>query len=148
MDEFLQKESAEIGDLANDLKLYSENISIIYAEDDPSISNEVVTLLRKFFTNVKICKNGQEAYSTYLEGGCDILITDLAMPQVDGFELLSLVRHLKKDQKVVAISAHDESENMVKLINIEVDAFLPKPIDGRQLLQVLHTLCKELRPLK
>ena len=100
--------------------------------------------MRKFFTDVRVFNSGEKAYIAYLERTCDILITDLVMAQMNGIELLSLVRHIKKEQKIVAITAHDETEYMVKLINIEVDAFLQKPLDDRFFLQTLYTLCKEL----
>jgi len=144
MSELSQNQSNEMGDLINNLKLYAKDISVIYAEDDPLISKEVVTFLSKFFTDVRSYDNGREAYDAYLERRCDILITDLMMPYKDGFELVSLVKHLRADQKVIAISAHNESENMVKLINIEVDGFLSKPIDGLEMLHTLYEVCKEL----
>ena len=68
------------------LKLYGKGLSVLYAEDSLEVQVQVESFLRKFFEDVRIASNGLQAWQAYNERRCDILITDIMMPEMDGVE--------------------------------------------------------------
>jgi|GEM_PF-817352 len=144
MSETWQQDAMTITDFINGLKTYAEGISIIYAEDDVSISAQVENFLQKFFSDVRVFEDGATALDAYNQRSCDILVTDVMMPNMDGIELVSQIIKQNQEQKVIVVSAYNESEYLMKLINLGVYRFLLKPFDNRLFLRALYTLCKEL----
>jgi two-component system, cell cycle response regulator len=133
-----------IHELVETLTRYAKSQSVLYAEDEDAVRAQVELFLRKFFGDVRVCSNGLEAWQAYQERPCDVLVTDISMPQMDGIELCEKVVGENPYQKIVVISAHNESERLMKLINIGVDRFLLKPFDNRRFLRALHGLSLEL----
>jgi two-component system, cell cycle response regulator len=133
-----------IHELVDALTRYTKNQSVLYAEDEPEVRSQVELFLRKFFSDIRVASNGVEALQAYQERACDILITDVVMPQMDGIELCEKIVSANPYQKIVVISAHNESEHLMKLINMGVDRFLLKPFDNRRFLRALHGVSLEL----
>lgn len=64
------------------------------------------------------------------------------MPKMDGIALTQKVYEINQDQTVVVLSAHDESEYLLLLINLGIEQFVKKPIDYQELLKVLLNIAK------
>jgi CheY-like chemotaxis protein len=126
------------------LKLYGHGLSIIYAEDDLVVQEQVKSFLEKFFDDVRVSSNGEDALLQYNARYCDILVTDVAMPKLDGIELCNAVLQINPDQKIVVVSAHNESYYLMKLIDLGVDKFLLKPFDNKKFLKSMYSISLEL----
>jgi DNA-binding response OmpR family regulator len=74
----------------------------------------------------------------------DLIITDIEMPSVNGIELSKNILKLNKNQKIIVLSAHEESHYLIDLLNIGVKGFLKKPFNKKRVLEVLHGICNEL----
>jgi DNA-binding response OmpR family regulator len=133
-----------ITDYLAGLKIYANGLSVIYAEDDQELASQVMIFLQKFFDDIRLCDDGELALDEYKKRTCDILITDIVMPNMDGIELSSKVVDMNAVQKIIVISAYNESDKLIKLINIGVEKFLLKPFDNRLFLRALYTVCKEI----
>ncbi|KJU85763.1 response regulator receiver modulated metal dependent phosphohydrolase [Candidatus Magnetobacterium bavaricum] len=118
----------------------SKTIRILYVEDDRQISEETKKFLLRFFEAVECAANGQEGLDKYRPGAFDIVISDIRMPHVNGIEMVRGIKKLNKHQKVIVISAHDEANYLMELINLGVNSFLLKPLDVQQLLEVLSEM--------
>ena len=115
----------------------SEEISILYVEDDDSLRENTKRLLNTFFSNIETAINGQEGLDKYHSGSYDLIISDLRMPIMDGIEMVQHIEKNDPDQIIIIISAHDESSYLIDLIKSGVENFILKPLDIEQFLFVL-----------
>jgi|GEM_PF-207136 len=128
----------------------SNKYDILYVEDEPNSRMDIGQLFKDLFHRVDFASNGHEGLSKYLDyndenNKCyDIVITDLEMPIMDGMELCKNIHQLHKEQKIIVLSAHDESEYLIELINLGIDGFLQKPFQKNKTLDILLHMCEDL----
>lgn len=111
--------------LADDHKLFAKGIEGILEEDDRLMV-------------VGVFPNGRELCDYIAENQTDVILTDLNMPIMDGFEVLS---HCKKEHpllKVVVLSMYDEEKIYKKCIDQKADAFILKDADPDELIFTIH----------
>jgi len=72
----------------------------------------------------------------------DLIITDLMMPNFDGFQVCSYLKSNPKTKRipVIVITGYDSSENRKKIFNINVDDYLSKPFDLKDMLKKIESL--------
>ncbi len=63
------------------------------------------------------------------------------MPRLDGIGLTKEILQLHKEQKIIIVSAHNDKEYLIDLINIGVEAFMQKPLSSGNILEVLYEVC-------
>jgi DNA-binding NtrC family response regulator len=88
---------------------------------------------------------GAEECLMYLEGnlnGVDMILTDINMPGMDGFELLKHVKDLDKKIPVYMISAYESTDYRRKALELGAAGFLNKPVDFNQLADVINRSSK------
>ena len=111
----------------------TEEILILYVEDDLSIQEEILYFLKKKFKNIKVASNGEEGLNLFEEFNPDIVITDIKMPKISGIELSRNIREKNKDTIIIISSAHSETSLLDEAIEFGIDTFLIKPISLAQL---------------
>ena len=114
------------------------DIKILYVEDEDLTREITYKQLSKFFKNITVCKNGEEALKEFNKNHYDILITDINMPKLNGLELAKKIREKNSEISIVLTSANNDFENLSKALNIGVDGFLIKPLNTNQLISVLQ----------
>ncbi|MEA1955374.1 MAG: response regulator [Campylobacterota bacterium] len=124
-----------------ELKELSKDQNILYAEDEEIIRDGMQNTLSKLFKNAFIATNGQEALDIYKKEEIDLILTDINMPIMDGVELIKEINKLADNPIITVLSAHDDSELLVKLINLEVNNFLNKPSSKEKLIKILYKNC-------
>ena len=121
--------------------LYSK-ITILYVEDDISVVAFVKVLFKKKgILNVTYAKNGQEAYTLYEKKRYDLVITDMMMPIMNGFELIEKIKKIEPHQVIMMVTGLDNKEDLIKAIELRVNFFVEKPIDPKKFSE---TLCDGL----
>ena len=96
------------------------------------------TILTEAGHEVIALEGGEDAFRRQLEGGVDVVITDLQMPDVHGFELITIFRDLVPSPPVVAISGTGPLQlHLARQLGAVVT--LEKPIDRERLLQAVET---------
>jgi signal transduction histidine kinase/CheY-like chemotaxis protein len=106
--------------------------------DDDSDSRELVTaILRRFGAEVRTASSVRGACDVMLESAPHIVVSDIAMPNEDG---LSLLRHVKGDVPVVALTAVADSDAPDRLRNAGFRAYLRKPVDPVHFARVIAGL--------
>jgi len=126
---------------AKDIKTMSQELNLLYAEDEAMLRDSMLPTLQKLFQNVYIAKDGQEAYELYQKNEIDIVLTDINMPNMDGVELITKINELPSEPIIIVLSAHDESTLLKTLINLEVNTFLNKPVEKDSLMLTLYRNC-------
>lgn len=130
------------------LEKYGRELSVLFVEDDEGISKEMNFLLGDIFTKVDSGFDGIEGllkYNQYFQANekyYDLLITDIRMPNMNGIELIKNIYSINPSQKVIVLSAHNESEYLMELVNIGIAQFILKPIDYNNFLDVIYKVSK------
>jgi DNA-binding NtrC family response regulator len=104
----------------------SKNILIV---DDDSIMRTVLTKnLSEVFEHVYSAIDGKTALELYKDiGKVDLVITDIKMKDMGGIELVTSIKSIHKEQKCIVMSMNKNPDELIELIDIHVDAYVPKP---------------------
>ncbi len=132
----------------HDLKLLSQDLTLLYVEDDASIRDALSMYLLKLFKKVVIAKDGVEGLELYKMQPIDIVITDLSMPRMNGLNMLQEIKKIHEDQSVLITSAHSESEYMFGAIKLGIDGYIIKPFDFPQLNGELFKISNKIFKFK
>lgn len=133
---------------------WSRGLRVIYVEDDLNLQEELSILLSDIFESVDLASNGEEGLEKIAKNEYDIIITDIRMPKLNGIGMIKALKEDFDETPVMVISAHNEIEYLVDLINLGIENFLTKPLRSEQVFDALHTVVsriytsKELRRYK
>lgn len=109
-------------------------IKILLVEDDVLLNKSVVTFLSKNGFEVMSVFNADEAYDLMYTNVFDLIISDIKMPKIDGFEFLETIRDFNKEIPVLFMSANDDFMSKEKGYKLGVDDYLVKPVNLDELL--------------
>lgn len=84
--------------------------------------------------------NGEEAVSKYLECNPDIILMDIGMPVVDGYQATDAIRQLSSNIPIVAVTAFAYDEDRRKVMSRGFNGYLSKPLNKDELLKMLHKM--------
>lgn len=115
---------------------------LLVAEDEPKIGIYLQQGLNEAGFNVDRFTNGKEALQHALSEAYDLLILDVMMPGLDGWEVLQKVRASGKDVPVLFLTARDRVEDRVKGLELGADDYLIKPFAFSELLARVRTLLR------
>jgi DNA-binding response OmpR family regulator len=132
------------------LKKYTKNINILFVEDDIDFRKEFSELLLDIFPKVTTAVDGLDALNKYNEfyestnSYYDLIISDIKMPNLDGVELIDAIYKIKEDQLVIILSARNEFNYLLPLINLGIHQFFTKPINYTTFLEDIFKLCNQI----
>lgn len=93
---------------------------------------------------VAVLDNGESAYRAILEKTPDIVITDIRMPKINGLDLICMIKEEREDVKFIVISGYKEFEYAHRALQYGVNDYLLKPIDEKELNEVLQKIIDEM----
>jgi len=134
----------EIIETTKQLKEIAREIDVLVVEDDEILLKQLYNLLCKFFRRVDIAEHGLQGLNRLSERTYDLVITDLSMPIIDGVSLIENIRQKDCEQSILVLSAHHESEKLLRLIDMKIDGYLLKPIHMDIVLLKLYKICNEV----
>ncbi|WP_330204357.1 ATP-binding protein [Cyanobacterium sp. DS4] len=116
-----------------------ESINILVVDDRWENRSVLVNLLEPIGFIITEAKNGAEALNIIKQKHFDLIITDIVMPVMDGYELIKTLRNdcLFQDQKIIVSSASVSDVDRQMCIHAGGNDFLPKPVDVEELLELL-----------
>jgi len=117
-------------------------MKILVAEDDPKIGAYLQQGLSEAGFAVERAENGSEALQCALGEAYDLLILDVMMPGLDGWEVLRRVRGAGQAVPVLFLTARDRVEDRVKGLELGADDYLVKPFAFAELLARVRTLLR------
>ncbi len=122
---------------------------ILIVDDEKDIVDFVQNRLLRENYDVVTARDGEEALLKVKEDNPDIILLDLVMPKLNGFEVLKAVREQFNDKwrPVIIVSANDELETLKKCYGLEADHYLTKPCTMEALLNGIQTMIS-LIPLR
>lgn len=102
---------------------------ILVVEDDRDLNRSVCSFLSGNGYDTVGCLNANEAYDALYENTFDLIVSDIMMPGVDGFEFAESVRETNADIPILFMTARDDIESKQRGFRIGVDDYMVKPIN-------------------
>jgi PAS domain S-box-containing protein len=134
--------SAEIATAARRAAAPARLARILVAEDNIVNQRVAAALLTKRGHSVTVVNNGREAVDALKREGFDLVLMDVQMPEMDGFEATAAIREMERDTgrrvRIVAMTAHAMSGDRERCLAAGMDGYLSKPIDQRSLFDVIE----------
>ena len=112
-----------------------QNKSVLFVEDDLQINEEFNELLYILCKEAVAKLNGLEAIKVYDVGRFDLVITDITMPHMNGFELAKKIKELNPSQKIIAMSGDQKSDFEESYL---FDFWIRKPVEMDELFDTLY----------
>ncbi|HEG5353378.1 TPA: response regulator transcription factor [Campylobacter jejuni] len=120
-----------------------KELIILVVEDEIKTRESMINILSERFSKVIGAQNGDEGLKKFKKFKPDLVITDIAMPIMDGLDMAREIKEISDDVPIVVLSAYSEKERLLRSIDIDIDKYLIKPVDIEELFKVLDYLIGE-----
>lgn len=120
-------------------------IKIFVVEDDTDLNRFVSSSLRGAGYDVVSLFDGLQALEKMDEEKCDLLLTDIMMPKMNGFELAESVRVTDKTMPIIFMTAKDDKPSKMLGYNIGIDEYITKPFDIDILLMNIKAILRRAK---
>ena len=117
-------------------------VHILVLEDDAKLNQLVCTYLNDSGFEAKGCLNANDAYDALYNNLYDLIISDIMMPEVDGFAFARTVRQVNKHIPILFMSARDDLPAKQKGFQLGIDDYMVKPIELSELLLRVRALLR------
>ena len=117
-------------------------INILVVEDDKNLNQIVCTYLNDSGFHAKGCLNAMDAYDEMYNNMYELIISDIMMPEIDGFEFADNVRRVNKTIPILFMSAKDDLNSKKRGFQIGIDDYMTKPIELEELLIRVRALLR------
>ena len=117
-------------------------MKILIVEDEVLLANSLKTLLEKKGFTVEVAYDGETGQDYAETGVYDLLILDVMMPKLNGYDLARQVRAERCATPILMLTAKGELEDRIEGLNAGADYYLTKPFDTRELLACINALLR------
>ena len=121
-----------------------KNFTLLLVDDEEALLDKLHTVLSIFFKEVILAKDGQEALDIYHTQNIDMVISDYAMPVLDGYGLCKAIRQEDKYIPLVIMSNYSDKEKLLSVIPLALAQYLIKPIDYASLTATLLSMIEQI----
>ncbi len=118
---------------------------ILVVEDDKELNKTVCSFLNHSGYETTRCLNAMEAYDALESGLFDLIVSDIMMPGIDGFEFARSVRELNEEIPILFMTARDDMAAKQRGFHIGVDDYMVKPIDLDELFLRIGALLRRAK---
>lgn len=118
---------------------------ILVVEDDRELNRSVCAFLSRSGYEAVGCLNAEAAYNAMYEAVFDLIISDIMMPKIDGFEFARTVRELNRDIPILFMTARDDISAKQRGYQAGIDDYMVKPIDLDELLLRIGALLRRAK---
>lgn len=127
------------------LKEIAQNHTILFVEDSKALQKQIMKFLSKLFKEVYVASDGQEGLIMYENKKPDLVLTDLTMPKMTGHEMIREIKKINPDAEIIILSAHSDSETLMKSFHIGVSDFIAKPVSAPKMIAVFLKVLSNLK---
>ncbi len=120
-------------------------VTILVAEDDRNSNKLICAVLRRAGYNVISAQDGAEAYGVLQKKHVDLIVSDVMMPRLDGFELVRKMRENAFDQPILMLTARLEQQDKRTGFLAGADDYLTKPADMQELVLRVKALLRRAK---
>ena len=115
---------------------------ILVVEDEKDLNNIITKHLKKNNFSVDSVFNGEEALEYLDYGTYDLIVLDIMLPKINGYEVIKKLRENKNETAVLMLTARDSIEDKIKGLDLGADDYLIKPFDFGELLARIRALVR------
>jgi CheY-like chemotaxis protein len=127
-----------------DAKSHLGSLKILIAEDNFSSLKLLTRLLERWGQQVTLAVNGREAVILFEKDTFDLVLLDIQMPEMDGFEVTAAIREMEtksgRHTPIIALTAHALAGQREQCLTRGMDGFVTKPIEPRKLLETMISM--------
>ncbi len=127
-----------------ELMEFAKNLKLLYVEDDESSRLQTLDILKIFFKDILVAKDGKEGIEKFDADKIDFVITDINMPKINGLKFIEHIRNKDKDIPVFILSAHSDTGFFLESISLGVDGYILKPIESGQFIDQVRKKVQKL----
>jgi two-component system copper resistance phosphate regulon response regulator CusR len=120
-------------------------MKLLIVEDEPKVGDYLKQGLSEAGFVVDLERDGNDGLHAALEGEYDLVVLDVMLPGLDGWQVLQAIRHEGKQTPVLFLTARDRTEERVKGLELGADDYLVKPFAFSELLARVRTLLRRGR---
>ena len=119
---------------------------LLVVDDEPNLLRAVAAVLRDENFDVTTARNGREALISVAQSQPDLIVSDVRMPRMDGYELARRLRAAANSAliPIIFLTAKDEIEDRVEGFRAGVDVYLTKPFEPDELVAVIHGILRRV----
>ena len=118
---------------------------VLLVEDEPALVRGLSDLLAATGVDVQVATDGQAGLDAALAGGADLMLLDVMLPGVNGFEICRAVRGHGLDVPILMLTAKGQEQDVVLGLNLGADDYLTKPFRPAELLARVRALLRRRR---
>jgi len=127
------------------MKLASlSQMKLLYVEDDKHTLMEMKELLDGRCSELLVAKDGEEGLALFSEFHPDIVLTDIAMPKMNGLEMSAKILEIDKNVPIIITSAFNNSQYLLDAITIGINNYLIKPVELKKIFETLEKISSEI----
>jgi DNA-binding response OmpR family regulator len=126
----------------------SAKIRLLLAEDDENLSFMLEQYLIQKGYDVTVKSNGQDAFDVFCKKPFDLLILDVMMPKLDGFNLARKIREINQNVPIIFLTAKGSKEDTLEGFNAGGDDYITKPFSIDELLARINAVLKRTNAFK
>lgn len=113
---------------------------IFFIDDDPKAGDLFSRFTEDTHYSVQTYQNPKAALQAFKEQPCDLIITDMKMPEMTGIELLDAVKSINPDIPVIIITGYSSVDNAIQALRLGAADFIKKPYDIEELLRQIELI--------
>ena len=117
-------------------------LTILIVEDDAKLRHLFDTVLRKNHYDTLTASDGEEALALMEHAHVDCIVSDIMMPNMDGYEFTRQVRGYKPEIPILMVTAKDAIEDKKQGFLVGTDDYMTKPVDTEEMLLRIHALLR------
>ena len=117
-------------------------MKILIIEDDKLLAEALQTLLEIKGFDVEVVYDGEDGTEYAVTGIYDLLIMDVMMPKLNGYQMARQVRHRRVTTPILMLTAKSETQDRIEGLNAGADYYLTKPFDNLELLACINALLR------
>ena len=119
-------------------------LRVLLAEDTPANQKSVTYVLSKRGHSVEVAQNGKQALEAVEQQDFDVVLMDVQMPLMDGFQATQAIRKLAIPKKarlpIIAMTAHALKGDSERCLAAGMDGYISKPVKGEELIELVERL--------
>lgn len=125
-----------------------EEFKVLLVEDDPSLGFVVKDNLTELGYNIKWCKDGNDAFTSFFQDKFDICLLDVMLPKRDGFSLAKEIRIVNREVPILFLTAKSQIDDKIEGFKAGGDDYLTKPFAIEELHARIQAILKRTQSKK
>jgi signal transduction histidine kinase/DNA-binding response OmpR family regulator len=117
-------------------------MKVLLVEDGLANQKLMSTFLQRAGAKVSVASNGREGAEKALEKSFDVILMDMQMPIMDGYQATILLRQSKLMTPIIALTAHAMKGDQTNCLEVGCSAYMSKPVDFSLLVRTIRQLCR------